>query len=214
MPLNKISPASEFRHALAAHLRLYFAAAAMLPICLSLSVCCNTANGQESGSPTPTLYDPKQFELRGGVMGEMLSVEKGTVGLNGELVFPQFITLPGLPDFVTPRFHMGGVGNLMGKTSYAYAGALWTVNWTPHIFSEAFVGATIHNGDLGYTTPQTRAALGCRGLWQLGANLGYRFDQHWSAMATYDHSSTNEAVTSCTPNQGINQFGLRIGYGF
>jgi len=43
MPLNKISRPSEFRHALAAHLRLYFAAAAMLPICLLLSRIWNEA---------------------------------------------------------------------------------------------------------------------------------------------------------------------------
>jgi len=195
------------------HQNAHLGAVVMLAGCLAPFVGCNIAKGADWAFPVSDLYDPSQYELRGGLVGEGLGRETGTVGLNAELVFPRFMTLPVLPDFFTPRFHLGGVGNLMGKTSYAYAGALWTVNYTERIFGETFFGGTIHNGELGYTDP-TRNALGCRGLWQVGANLGYRFDQHLSVMATYDHSSTNEAITKCTPNQGLNQFGLRIGYGF
>src|SRR5271169_2556463 len=84
----------------------------------------------------PTLYHPERFELRGGVFAHAVaSPEGGSADLNLELVAPRFFTIPGLPDYFTPRFHVGGIGNLAGKTSYVYAGALWTYNFTRNWFA-------------------------------------------------------------------------------
>jgi hypothetical protein len=67
----------------------------------------------------PTLYHPERFELRGGVFAHAVaSPEAGSVDANLELVAPRFFVIPGLPDYLTPRFHVGGIGNFAGRTSY------------------------------------------------------------------------------------------------
>jgi opacity protein-like surface antigen len=50
--------------------------------------------------------------------------------------------------------------------------------------------------------------------WHVGFNVGYRLDQNWRVMATYDHSSAGQAVTGCPANESLNQAGLKFGYQF
>ena len=68
-----------------------------------------------------------------------------------------------LPDFFTPRFQLGGVVNLAGRTSFVHADLLWTTNWTQRLFSEMFAGVTVHNGNLD-SVDEVHNALGCRAL--------------------------------------------------
>lgn len=163
--------------------------------------------------PASSFYDPSRFELRGGVQSDFLGVETGTVGLAGELVFPRLFTIGWLPDFFTPRFQLGGVVNLAGRTSFVHADLLWTTNWTQRLFSEMFAGVTVHNGNLD-SVDEVHNALGCRALFHVGFNVGYRLDQNWRVMATYDHSSAGQAVTGCPANESLNQAGFKLGYQF
>jgi outer membrane immunogenic protein len=163
--------------------------------------------------PASSFYDPNRFELRGGLQSDFLGLETGTIGLAGELVFPRLFTIEWLPDFFTPRFQLGGVVNLAGRTSFAHADLLWTTNWTQRLFSEMFAGVTVHNGNL-LSVDEVHNALGCRALWHVGFNVGYRLDQNWRVMATYDHSSAGQAVTGCPANESLNQAGLKLGYQF
>jgi lipid A 3-O-deacylase len=163
-----------------------------------------------------TLYDPQKFEIRGGGLASFHKPETGDVNLNGEVVLPKFISLPGWQDMLIPRLHIGGMGNVSGGTSYAYAGGLWTVNFG-RFFTEVFGGGAIHDGSLTSPDPMphNQPALGCRELYHIGGNVGYRFDQNWSAMVTVDHISNGRGVLSnCPENTGLSLVGLRIGYSF
>jgi lipid A 3-O-deacylase len=171
--------------------------------------------------PAPTItaspgYSFDRFEMRGGVLSSVHTPEVGDVNLNDELVLPKFVRVSGWQDMLIPRLHVGGMGNVSGGTSYAYAGALWTVNFD-RIFVEAFGGGAVHNGPLESPDPLPRnqPSLGCRELYHVGANLGYRFDQNWSAMITFDHISNGRGVLSnCPENTGLSLVGLRVGYSF
>jgi hypothetical protein len=113
-----------------------------------------------------------------------------------------------------PRLHIGGMGNVSGGTSYAYARGLWTVNFG-RFFTEVFGGGAIHDGPLTSPDPMphNQPALGCRELYHIGGNVGYRFDQNWSTMVTVDHISNGRGVLSnCPENTGLSLVGLRIGY--
>jgi hypothetical protein len=45
--------------------------------------------------------------------------------------------------------------------------------------------------------------------------LGYRFDQHWSIIATFEHGSNGEPILSnCPQNRGLNVAGVALGYAF
>ena len=161
------------------------------------------------------LFNPTRFELRGGVFAHGIgSIEKGSADLNAEIVFPKFYTVPGWVDVLIPRLHAGGMVNFSGKTDYAYAGALWTVNFFERWFAEAFFGASLHNGF--ENGAPGRIAQSCRLGFHAGASLGYRFDQHWSIMGTYDHLSNGRDAfgTNCASNPGLNEYGLRVGYAF
>jgi hypothetical protein len=157
----------------------------------------------------PTLYHPERFEIRGGVFAHAIgSPEAGSADINAELVAPRFFTIPGLPDYLTPRLHIGGMGNLAGRTSYVYAGGLWTFNLTPRWFAEGFFGGIVHNGELSDVST-TMNGLGCRWAFHSGGSIGYRLNDRWSVLGTFDHLSN---ATLCTNNKGINDFGLRLGY--
>lgn len=187
----------------------------------SLSALAQAADAPPPPTPAPTygnlanpFYDPSRFELRGGGFASTWGPEKGSPDINGELVFPKVFSLPGWQDILIPRFHIGGMDNLTGRTSYVYAGALWTYNWN-RFFAEYFFGGTVHNGPLRSDFDPDRPNLGCRFLYHIGANAGYRLDQNWSVMVTFDHASDGEpTLSSCHGNTGISVLGLRVGRSF
>ena len=170
------------------------------------------ASASSVSASTP-LYDPSRFEVRGGFLASSWGPEAGTPDINGELVFPKIVSVSGWQDVLIPRLHVGGMDNLVGRTSYVYAGGLWTVNFD-RAFTEIFAGGAIHNGPLMSSVPG-EASYGCRELYHVGANLGYRFDQNWSAMITFDHISNGRPTLSdCPANTGLSLLGVRVGYSF
>jgi hypothetical protein len=174
-------------------------------------------------APVYSGYDPYRYEIRfGAFMHGVGGVEKGTYDLSPELVLPR------LPfgqaewwSFLVPRPHAGALLNLEGKTSAIYVGALWSLPLPRRFFAELFLDGADHNG---YQTnpPPGRAGLGCPFLFHAGGNLGYSFDPHWSVIFAFDHLSNGKHVfgVACnglgtgTPNPGINDYGVRLGYAF
>ena len=102
------------------------------------------------------------------------------------------------------------MANTAGRTSYVYAGALWTYNFTPRWFVEGFFGGLIHNGHLDDISDNMNG-LGCRWAFHSGGSIGYRLNDRWSVMGTFDHLSNGEL---CSLNKGINDYGLRAAYSF
>ena len=160
------------------------------------------------------LYDPTKFEVRGGYMFAPFGNELGTSDLTGAVVLPKFVRLPGWQDLLVPRIRVGGVVNLDGRTSYAYADGLWTVNFN-RAFAEIFFGGLVHDAPLVNSVDSNATALGCRELYHLGADVGYRIDQHWSVIVNFEHGSNGEPELSrCPQNRGINVAGVGLGYSF
>ncbi|MGA2491435.1 MAG: acyloxyacyl hydrolase [Roseiarcus sp.] len=190
-----------------------------LALALSASTVAQAADLAPPNNPfTPAasapLYDPTKFEIRGGFFASPFGVEQGSTDVSAALVFPKVVSLPGWQDVLIPRLRIGGVVNLDGRTSYAYADGLWTLN-VDRVFAEAFFGGLVHDGPLQNHIDENATALGCRELYHLGADLGYRFDQHWSVIATYEHGSDGEPILSnCPQNRGLNVAGVALGYSF
>lgn len=53
--------------------------------------------------------------------------------------------------------------------------------------------------------------LGCRWAFHSGGSVGYRINDHWSVMGTFDHLSNGQI---CTNNKGINDYGIRAAFSF
>jgi hypothetical protein len=165
----------------------------------------------------PALYDPTRWEVRfGGFMHGVGSAEKDTWDVNGEIVLPQFFGKDPLGwwSFLLPRLHAGANVNTGGKTSVVYAGFLWTMPITQSLFVEGFVDGALHNGSV--TGSATHNALGCEAQFHVGGSVGYRFNPQWSVMFTFDHLSNGSGIglSNCNRNQGLNNYGFRIGYTF
>jgi hypothetical protein len=152
------------------------------------------------------------------------SQEMNTYDVNAELLSPRLVLETDQRwRYFVPRLHLGGSTNLSGRTSFAYTGLVWNVPVFTNAFFEGFIGPAIHNGSLPGTP--TMAGLGCPYLFHLGISSGYHFTQNLSAVFTLEHLSNGKQLldTNCgtnvvTPfsngNQGLNNYGLRIGYSF
>jgi lipid A 3-O-deacylase len=169
------------------------------------------------------IFDPRSFQLRFGAFAHGVGgIEQGTYDLSPEIVFPAFPLGQGQWwSVLIPRPHVGGLVNLEGKTSSIYGGALWTFPLPYRFFAELFL-----DGDkyFGYedNPPPGRAGLGCPYLFHDGGNLGYKLNEHWSVMFSFDHQSNGHGIFgidcdnmgSKTHNPGINDYGMRVGYSF
>jgi len=131
-----------------------------------------------------------------------------------DLSFDVLFTSPDIDAFRwigAPRPEIGASLNLNGRDSLAHAGLTWQlpVFETP-LYLEAALGAAIHDGALSGAAPG-RKNFGCRvnfyQRWGVGARLG----EHATATLTYEHTSNNDY---CASNDGLSNFGLRLGWKF
>jgi lipid A 3-O-deacylase len=160
--------------------------------------------------------DPaNHWEARFGVFAHGLGgQETGTLDLNAEFVSPRLLQgYSGFWSWFIPRLHAGGSVNLSGRTSFAYAGLLWTAHFTERLFFDIYVGPSIHDGVL-VNPEKTMQALGCRELVHAGFSLGYRVSERWSVLAAYEHLSNASSLSRCPRNTGLDNFGIRTSYLF
>ena len=134
--------------------------------------------------------------------------------LNGEILFasPTFFKY-----IWSPRPMFGVDGNLNGKTSFYYAGLAWDwVFWRPGwgrndgFFIDPAVGGSVNDGKISTTDPN-RKSMGSHVLFREGLDLGYRFNSMVSLSSFIDHSS-NAGIAN--RNEGITNFGMRVGFKF
>jgi hypothetical protein len=134
--------------------------------------------------------------------------ERGAdVNLEALFVSPGF-----LAPIWAPRPDVGININSAGKTSYAYAGLTWAVDFTPVFFGDLSAGGAIHDGpDTVSIHTRDHKGLGTRVLFHESVELGYRLTPIWSVAAFLDHIS-NAGLGSQNP--GVTNVGARVGYKF
>ena len=162
--------------------------------------------------PTPT-READSFEARLGAFAHSIgSTEAGGVDANVELLLPQFPNnLPVQYKFLVPRPQFGAMINTGGKTSYGYAGVVWTLNILPSFFLEPMFGGAVHDGNATAIPVPDENTLGCRVLFHTGLSGGYRLTDQWTALITWDHISNGHL---CEHNAGMNDYGVKVGYSF
>lgn len=117
----------------------------------------------------------------------------------------------------SPQVEFGAHISTLGRASLAHLG----LNWGTHIldspvFIDGVLGVAATNSKLANTTPPDRD-VGCPVLLYFGADLGYQIDQHWSIMGTVYHASHAGLCNVFIPdakNDGLNGFGVKVGYKF
>ena len=140
----------------------------------------------------------------------------GTVDLTADVLTPRLWRGPLVWwDFLIPRLRFGGAVNLDRRTSFVYADALFSVPLWDRWFVEAFVGPSVHNGKRVGDFVKF-ASLGCNPLFHAGGSVGFVPLPRWSIVATFEHLSNGNSLfgINCDKNQGLNNYGVKIGYSF
>lgn len=153
-------------------------------------------------------------ELRfGGFAHNPGQKERGTVDVSVEVLSSRLHSDTGnrlLDYFLSPRLNAGVMANTGGKTSYGYAGFVWTADLTEAIFLETGFGAAVNTGKKAPT--DDRAGLGCALTFRESLALGYRVSESVNLTVGVEHIS--HAQLCGKHNAGLTNVGARIGYRF
>ena len=153
-------------------------------------------------------------EVRGGVSAHGFpDAESGSVDVNGEVLSVKPYRLPGnsIWNYFIPRLHLGGDLNTAGKTSQVYGGVTWNFPIYERLFGELTFGGEVNDGHAGRIVPDGFNRVGCNELFRESGSVGYQLTEHWTVMATLEHSSN---ASLCFHNAGITNAGVRLGYVF
>ena len=169
---------------------------------------------------SPVLAEGVVDEIRSGIAaqgfgGQGADKEQGAA-FNAEIVFrsPGFLSV-----LLAPRPVIGGTAAFdSDATSQLYAGLDWRFDLTDRFYINGGVGGAIHNGETDSFDPVADADragntvfLGCRGLFRLSADLGYRVTDRLNASVYWAHLSN---AGLCDDNEGLDNLGVRIGWDF
>lgn len=164
--------------------------------------------------PTPA-NEVNSYEIRAGAFAHAIgSTEAGGTDVNAELLLPRlpnYFNIPAEWQFFIPRPQFGAMIDTVGKTSYGYAGVVWTVNLLPSFFLEPMFGGAVHDGNATAIPVPDENTLGCRVLFHTGMSGGYRLTDQWTVLLTWDHISNGHL---CEHNAGMNEYGVKLGYSF
>ena len=111
----------------------------------------------------------------------------------------------------SPRPFIGGIVSFGGRENSLHWGWQWHVPVGNIFYVEGAVGNGIHDGDLsGAVAP--RRNLGCRYLYHWSAGVGANVTERVTVTAQIQHMSN--ILAGCTPNDGMNHFGISVGWKF
>lgn len=110
-----------------------------------------------------------------------------------------------------PRPEVGTTINFDGQDSLVHANLTWQlpVFDTP-LYLEAALGAAIHDGALTGASAG-RKNFGCRVNFYERWGVGMNVSDNATATLTYEHTSNSDL---CDANEGLSNFGLRLGWKF
>lgn len=125
----------------------------------------------------------------------------------------------------SPRPYVLGSFNTAGDTDFWSAGLNWRQDFLrDQLFVDASFGLARHNGviDLPPEGDPDRERIeadnilfGSRYLFRGALGLGVKLSSAWRAQVFYEHLSNGEILNgSSDRNQGLDNFGVKIGYSF
>ncbi len=156
-------------------------------------------------------------EVRVGTVFSVQPNDNSGVIVSGQLYFRAF----GPPrqnyfanTLLRPRIFVGGnLATADDGVSQVYAGLTWHFPIYDPFFLEASFGGTYHDGPL--ESPPGGLDLGCHWLFHERLGLGFDIGQHWTLLASADHSSHAHLCDGGKAgNSGITHAGVYAGYRF
>ncbi|WP_375450787.1 acyloxyacyl hydrolase [uncultured Devosia sp.] len=131
-----------------------------------------------------------------------------------DVSFDVLFTSPDLDVFRwigSPRPELGATINLDGQESLAHLGLTWQVKlFDSPVYLEGTLGAAAHSG-YNLNAPPGFKNFGCTVNFYERFGIGTELGENATATLTYEHSSNNNL---CDANDGLSNFGLRVGWKF
>lgn len=131
---------------------------------------------------------------------------------------PQFLSWA-----FSPQPYVMASVNTAGETSFAAVGLEWRWRFAEHWALEPGLGYAVHNGETNnpYANGTQEAAdfaeehvlLGSRDLFRTSLALTYDAPGPWEVGLIFEHLSHGQIIGHGR-NQGLDEFGLRVGYQF
>jgi lipid A 3-O-deacylase len=164
----------------------------------------------------------KRFEIRGGILGHdtgflrQAGPRNHVYAGNVEVLFPS----PSVLSFAfDPRPNLGiSVAPDADGISFVYAGLNWDIPIYGSWFLLAGVGGSLNNADRLVEadlrpgeSKRTDRLIGCHALFHLSLGFGYRITENTNLHFYGDHISN---ANLCDNNEGLDQWGVRLGYAF
>lgn len=182
-------------------------------LCLILLTTINSVNAaSEMDDPETRL--PFIAEVRVGILahnvGPIASKEEHGADINMEIHFqsPKLLSAVG-----EPKPFIGTTINMIGDTSFLYAGFMWDFDITASFFASLGLGMTVHNGNSGGESEgDGLTTLGCWWLFRESIEFGYKVDEQISIALFFDHVSHGDLCSD--RNSGMDNTGLRLHYKF
>lgn len=146
-------------------------------------------------------------------LGPFGSDKEQGAGVSGEVLFtsPSFLEAIG-----SPRPQLGfSYATDPDATSQFYLGLEWRTHVAEKLFVAASFGGAIHNGETKFDPiadadrVENTTFLGCRALFRVGADVGYEVTKRVRASVHFDHNSN---AGLCQVNEGLDNFGVRLGF--
>lgn len=134
-----------------------------------------------------------------------------------------FAAIEALSFLGAPRPYLNVSLNLDGNTNFGGGGLAWRIPVGSGWAVEPALGYVIHDGakENPYASADPRAPaysretvlFGSQDLWQSSVAISRRVGESWSAEFYYEHLSHGQ-ILGTGRNQGLDNFGLRLGYRF
>jgi lipid A 3-O-deacylase len=160
----------------------------------------------QAGEPAPLISEVRFGLVEQGVLIFSNHRRESGIGLSGDVVFerPSFDLLYGS---VHPI--LGGGVSLNGGTNRLYGALPWEFEKSS-FFIDVGSGFAVHDGRL-HGDSEDEKHYGSRVLFYHQMDLGYAITEHYRLALVFDHMSN---AYLAKPNNGMNTFGLRLGYRF
>ena len=168
---------------------------------------CASIDVAKAGSSQPAGAELRIGSAYHGYQGR----EAGTVDVAVDALLPAFdLGKPLSGDAFSLHPQIGVNFNTQGKTSAAFAGFAAVVRLPGNFKIEADLGGSVNDGKT-VSDDTGRAELGCNALFREAFGIGYQVTKEVSVLAYAEHMSN---ANLCTPNNGVTNFGVKLGYSF
>lgn len=172
-----------------------------------------------AGAGSSIVDDGRAEEIRGGASIQSVrafspNTERGAA-IAGDVILEPFSEWRAVG---RPRFQAGvSVATDDAATSFIHGGLVWRIDRpASRFYLDLGAGIAIHDGETAFD-PDTdfsvegSAFLGCRALFRLQAAPGVWLNDRLSLSLQFEHLSN---ASICSPNEGLDNIGLRLGTRF